>query len=74
MERRAEGWREEQKDGQALFYRTTPANTRGPTSTTAVDWHLKVKDTEYNVGLAKNYCITGSMIKISPIHKLILKI
>ena len=26
-----------------------------PTSTTAVDWHLKVKDIEYNVDLTQNY-------------------
>ena len=43
----------------------------GLTSKTAVNWHLKVKDIEYNVGLTKNYCITVSMQKISSIHKLI---
>ena len=41
-------------------------------SATAVDWHLKVKDVEYNVGLTKNYATTVSMQKISSIHKLIL--
>ena len=41
------------------------------TSTTAVDWHLKVKDKKCDVGLTKNYCITVSMQKISSIHKLI---
>ena len=46
----------------------------GLTSKTAVNWHLKVKDIEYNVGLTKNYCITVSMQKISSIHKLILQI
>ena len=45
-----------------------------PPSTTEVDWHLKVEDTEYNVRLIKKYCITVSMQKISSIHKLILKI
>ena len=45
-----------------------------PTSTTAVDWHLKVKDIEYDVGLTKNNCITVSMQKLSSIHILILMI
>ena len=39
--------------------------------TTAVDWHLKVKNKKCNVGLIKNYCIAVSMQKISSIHKLI---
>ena len=64
------GW----KDGETLFHRTLPATAMCPTSTTAVDWHLKVKDIEYDVGLTKNYCITVIMQKISSIHKLILKI
>ena len=42
----------------------------GPTSITAVEWNLKVKDTVHNV---VHYCITVSMQKISSIHKLILK-
>ena len=46
----------------------------GLKSKTAVNWHLKVEDIEYNVGLTKNYCITDSMQKISPIHKLIQQI
>ena len=50
------------------------ATAGGSTSTTAVDWHLKVKDIEYNVGLIKYYCNTVSMQKISSIHELILKI
>ena len=58
---------------QTLFHRTHPAN-RGPTSTTAVDWHLKVKDIRYDVALTKNYCIKVCMQKISSIHKVILKI
>ena len=59
---------------QTLFYRTIPANAGGPTSTTAVEQHLKVKDIEYDIGITKNYCMTVSMQKISSIHKLILKI
>ena len=47
-----------------------PATAEGPTSTTAVDYHLKVK----NVGLIKNYCLSVSIYKISSIQKLILKI
>ena len=44
------------------------------TSIAAVNWHLKVKDIEYNVGLSKSYCITVSIQKISSIHKLIQQI
>ena len=62
------------KDGQTLFHRILPATARGLTSKTAVNWHLKVKDVEYNVGLTKNYCIRVSMQKISSIHKLIQQI
>ena len=62
------------KDGQSLFYRTLLATAGGPKSTTAVDWHLKVKDTEYDADLTKNYCITTSMQEISSIHKLNLNI
>ena len=51
-----------------------PATARGLASKNAVNWHLKVKDIEYNVGLTKNYCITVSMQKISSIHKLIQQI
>ena len=36
--------------------------------TTAVDWHLKVKDIEEDVLLTKNYCITVSLQNISSIH------
>ena len=39
------GW----KDGQAWFHRTLLVTARGPTSTTAVDWHLKVRDIEDDV-------------------------
>ena len=62
------------KDGQILFNGILPATTRGLTSKTAVNWHLKVKDIKYNVGLTQNYCITVSMQKISSIHKLIQQI
>ena len=62
------------KDGQNIFHRILPATVRGLTSKTAVNWHLKVKDIEHNVGLTKNYCITVSMQKVSLIHKLIQQI
>ena len=61
-------------DGQTLFHSTLPATARGLTSKTAVNWHLKVKNIEYNVGLTKKFCITVSMQKISLIHKLIKQI
>ena len=32
------------KDGQTLFHTILPATARGATSTTAVDWHLRVKN------------------------------
>ena len=44
-------WKEGWKDGQTLYYRTLLATPRGATSTTAIDWHLQIKDTEYKVGL-----------------------
>ena len=47
---------------------------RSLTSKTTVNWHIKVKDIEYNAGLTKNYCVTVSMQKISSIHKLIHQI
>ena len=50
---------------------TLPATAGGLTSTAAADWHSKVKDIEYDVGLAKNYCLTMNMQKISWIYKLI---
>ena len=53
------------KDGQTLFHRILPATASGLTSKTAVKWHLKVKDMEYNVGPTKSYCIKVSMQKIS---------
>ena len=62
------------KDGQILFHGILLATARGLASKTAINWHLKVKDIEYNFGLTKNYCITVSMQKISSIHKLIQQI
>ena len=38
------------KDRQTLFHGILAATTMGLTSKTAVNWHLKVKDIEYNVG------------------------
>ena len=65
-----------QKEGRTekLFQRTLLTTAGHPTSTAAVDWHLRVKDIEYDVGLTKTYCITVSMYKISSIHKPIFKI
>ena len=54
--------------------RILPATTMGSTSETAVNWHIKVEDTEYNVGLTKRYSITVSMQKIRSIHELIQQI
>ena len=62
------------KDGQTLFHRNFPATAKGLASTTGVDWHLRVKNKKFDVGLTKNYCITVSMQKISSIHKLIQEI
>ena len=64
----------EGKDGQTLFHGTLPATARGLASKTEINWHLRGKDIEYNVGLTKNYCITVSMQKISSILKLIQQI
>ena len=63
-----------QKDGKNQFHRILPATTRGLTSTTAVDWHLHVKDCGYHISLTKNHCITVSKQKRSSIHRVILKI
>ena len=62
------------KDGETLFHGTLPTTARGLASKTAINWHLKVKNIEYNVGLTNNYCITVSMQKVSSIHKLIQQI
>ena len=37
---------DDRKDGQTLFQRILPATPGDLTSTTAVDWHLKVRDIE----------------------------
>ena len=65
-----------QKEGktEGLFQRTLLATAGRPTSTTAADWRLRVKDIEYDVDLTKKYCITVSMYKISSIHKPVYKI
>ena len=62
------------KDGRTLFLRIVPATARGLTSTTAVDWHLKVKNKKRDVGVTKDYCITVSMQRISLIHRHIQQI
>ena len=62
------------KDGKTLFHGILPATARGLASKTAINWDLKVKDIEYDVGLTKNYCITVSIQKISSIHKFIQQI
>ena len=62
------------KDKQTLFHGILTATARGLASKTAINWHLKVKNIEYNVGLTNNYCITVSMQKVSSIHKLIQQI
>ena len=66
-DRRTEGWTDPLLLDPSSY-------CQGSTSKTAVDWHLKVKDTEYDVDLTKNYCITVNMQKISSFNKLILKI
>ena len=62
------------KDRQTLFHGILPATTRGLARETAINWHLKIKNIEYNVGLTNNYYITVSMQKASSIHKLIREI
>ena len=62
------------KDGQTLFHGILPATARGLASKTAINWHLKVNNIEYDIGLTKNYCITVSLQKFSSIHKLIQQI
>ena len=57
-----------------ILYGTLTATARGLASKTAINWHLKVKNIEYNVGLTNNYYITVSMQKASSIHKLIQEI
>ena len=56
--------------GQTLFHKILAAIAGGLTSTTAVEWNLRLKDIEYNVCLTKKYCITVSMQKINSINTL----
>ena len=42
-----------QKNGRTLFHRILSATAMGLISTTVVEWHLKVKDTDYDVSLTK---------------------
>ena len=44
--RQTTGWKEQQN----LFHRTLPATNEGPISATAIDWHLKLIETEHHVG------------------------
>ena len=50
-------------DGQTLFHGILPATTRGLASKTEINWHLKVKDVEYNVGLLPNIIASQSSCK-----------
>ena len=61
-------------EAKTLFHLILPGTAMGLTSKTAVNWHLKVKETKYNVGLTNSYCITVRMQKISSIHELIQQI
>ena len=57
------------KDGQTLFHRILPAIARSLTSTNAVDWHLKVKDIEYDVDVTKNLLHHNQHAKNQPNSK-----
>ena len=46
------------KDQKTLVHRVLTATAGCLASATAVDWHLKVEDIEYDVCLTKHYCIT----------------
>ena len=50
-------------DEQTLFHRIVSPTARGLTSTTAVVWHLKVKNKKCDICLVKTYCITVSIQK-----------
>ena len=52
----------ERKDGQTLFHGILPATARGLASKTAINWHLKVKNIEYNVGLTKSEGVTDPIL------------
>ena len=45
--------------GHGLFHWAIPATAESSTSTTAVDWYLKVKDIGSNISLIKYYWITA---------------
>ena len=51
------------KDGHSLFHRVLPATAKGLTSTTAVDWLLKVKDIECNVCPNKDIALQSAWKK-----------
>ena len=59
------------KDEQILFHGIRLATARSLASKAAINWHLKVKNIEYNVGLTNNYSIIVSMKKVTSIHKFI---
>ena len=63
------GW----KDKQTLFNRTFLATSGGPTSTTAVGWHLNVKYTEYDVSLTKNFGTQSACKKSAQFINLFLR-
>ena len=58
----------DRREGWTLFHRFLPVIDGVLKSTTAIDWYLKVKDIEHDVGLNKNYCITVIMQKIISIY------
>ena len=54
------------KDEETRFHRTLPATAWGPASKTTLNyWHLKVKDTEHDVGLTKKMSASQSACKKS---------
>ena len=63
------------QDGQTDPTSEDPSSyCQGSNNTTAVDWHLKVKDIEQNVDLTNIYCLTASIQNINSIQKTILDI
>ena len=64
------GW----EDGQTLFHRILLAATGALTSTTTVDWHLKVKRYRVQCWSNKKLLHHTQHAKISSIHLLILKV
>ena len=51
MSRQMKGQKSRRMDRS--YFTPLPATARSSTSATAVDWSLKVKDTEYDVSLTK---------------------